>query len=77
MSDVPEESIDMAIIIVPPKIVASVIEEAAKCNVKGVVVITAGFKEVGGEGVELENGIKKISGQTRYPFGRSQLFRDY
>jgi len=53
------EKIDLAIIIVPAKIVPSVLEEAAKKGAKGAVVISAGFKEMGNE--DLENELKNIS----------------
>jgi acyl-CoA synthetase (NDP forming) len=51
---------DLAIIIVPAKIVPIVLQQVADKCVKGVVIISAGFKEVGGEGVELENQVKEI-----------------
>ncbi|MCP4600856.1 MAG: CoA-binding protein [Proteobacteria bacterium] len=57
LSDIPDE-IDMAVIIVPPQIIPTIIEEAAQKKVKGVVVITAGFKEIGGQGIELERQLK-------------------
>ena len=60
LTDVPDE-IDMAVIIVPSHMVGSVVNEAADKGVKGVIVITAGFKEVGGEGVEMEKELKRIS----------------
>ncbi|MBW2324852.1 MAG: CoA-binding protein, partial [Deltaproteobacteria bacterium] len=58
--DVPDE-IDMAMIIVPAEKVLGVAEQAAQKGVKGIVVITAGFKEVGGHGVELENELKELA----------------
>ncbi len=39
--------VDQAIIVVPPKYVEGVVEECGKKNVKSVVIITAGFAEVG------------------------------
>ena len=51
--DVPEE-IDIAIIVVPGKFVNQIAEECGKKSIKGLVVITAGFKEIGGEGIERE-----------------------
>jgi len=53
-----DDEIDLAVIIVPAEIVPSILEECAEKKVKGVVVITAGFKEVGGRGVELEKKLK-------------------
>lgn len=60
LSSIPDE-IDLAVIIVPAEIVPSIIEEAAAKQVKGVVIITAGFKETGGNGVELENNLKELA----------------
>ncbi|MEI6775710.1 MAG: acetate--CoA ligase family protein [Chloroflexales bacterium] len=45
---------DLVVIVIPPEHVIAVVEECGKKGVKGLVVITAGFKEVGGEGKELE-----------------------
>lgn len=52
-----ENEIDMAVVVIPAKFVPSVIEECGTKGVKGVVVISAGFKEVGGEGTKLEKQI--------------------
>ena len=58
LTDIPDD-VDVAVIIVPSRMVHEVVEEAAEKGVKGVVVITAGFKEVGGHGVELEDQLKE------------------
>jgi acetyl coenzyme A synthetase (ADP forming)-like protein len=55
--DIPDE-VDMAVLIVPSEQVESVIELAARKGIKGVIVITAGFKEIGGHGVELEKKVQ-------------------
>ncbi len=55
------DPIDLAIIVVPPKIVPSVIAECAEKGVKSAVVITAGFKEVGAEGAALEKQFADIA----------------
>ena len=55
------DTIDLVIIMVPRDLVLPAIDDCHKKNVNAVVVITAGFKEVGGEGAELENKlIEKI-----------------
>ncbi len=59
LEDIPDE-VDLAVIIVPAKIVCPILEEAGQKKVKGGVVITAGFKEIGGHGVELENSVKEV-----------------
>ncbi|HUT55751.1 MAG TPA: acetate--CoA ligase family protein [bacterium] len=60
LTAVPDDEIDLAVIIVPAEAVGAVVEEAAAKKIRGVIVITAGFKEVGGKGVELENGLKAL-----------------
>ena len=51
LTDIPDE-VDMAVVIVPAAVVPAFIEEAAARGVHGLVIITAGFKETGGEGLE-------------------------
>ena len=46
--------VDMAVISVPKQHVVAAIEGCGRKGVKAAVIITAGFKEVGGAGVELE-----------------------
>ncbi len=59
LSKVPANEIDLIVIIVPAKYVASVMEEAVTKNVKTAVIITAGFKEVGNK--ELEDQVIAIA----------------
>ena len=47
-------SVDLAIIAVPAKVVLSVVDQCNKANIKDIVVISSGFKEIGGEGKLLE-----------------------
>lgn len=49
-----KEPVDMAVIAVPAARVPEVAEDCGKAGVKNLVVISAGFKEVGPEGLELE-----------------------
>ncbi len=58
--DLPE-TIDLAVVIVPASIVPDVVEESGKKGVKGLVVISAGFKEVGADGAELERQVFSIA----------------
>ena len=53
VSDLPEVP-DLVIISIPSKAVNPVVKECGEFGVKNLVVITAGFKEVGGEGVKME-----------------------
>ncbi|MHC4478683.1 MAG: acetate--CoA ligase family protein [Planctomycetota bacterium] len=55
---------DLVKIIVPAKVVPLVIQQCARLGVKAVVVVTAGFKEVGDEGKELEQHVIRIAKQA-------------
>jgi len=48
------QSVDLAVIVVPPPAVKDALESAIRAGAKAVVVITAGFKEVGPEGAAME-----------------------
>src|SRR5512134_2522135 len=50
--------VDLAVIAVPAPLVLEAIEECGRKGVKGVVVITAGFKETGAEGAERERKLR-------------------
>ena len=52
---------DLVIIIVPAKIVPTIMEQCADVGTKSVIIITAGFKEIGKEGDALEKQIVKIA----------------
>lgn len=54
------DPIDLAVIIVPAVFVADVLTECGEKGIKGAVVISAGFKEIGGKGVQLEKNVKSI-----------------
>ena len=58
--DVPKP-IDLAVIVTKNTIVPIVLEECGKKKVKGVIIITAGFKEVDEEGAKLEQHLKDIA----------------
>jgi len=62
LGDIPDE-VDLAVIIVPAEAVCDVMEEAGVKSVKGAIVITAGFKETGGGGRELEEKLKGVIGK--------------
>lgn len=53
IGDVPEP-VDLALIVTPASTVPGIVAECAAAGVKGVVVISAGFKETGNAGRELE-----------------------
>lgn len=56
ISSVPEK-VDLAVITTQSKFVPSIIEECVKVGVGGAVIISAGFKETGPAGIELERQI--------------------
>ena len=57
--DIPTE-VDLAIITIPSSFVLEVAKECGEKGVKAIVCITAGFKEVGGEGAENEKKLLAI-----------------
>jgi acetyl coenzyme A synthetase (ADP forming)-like protein len=52
---------DLVVIIIPAKLVPAMMQQCAKVGVKSVIIITAGFKEVGQEGRELEKQVVQIA----------------
>ena len=54
------EPVDLAVIAVPKERVCDVVEESGAAGVRGLVVISAGFREVGGDGVERERALMDI-----------------
>lgn len=51
------DAVDLGIIILPPKPALNAVAESIEKGVKGVVIVSAGFREVGGEGRETEDRI--------------------
>ncbi|MDD4815631.1 MAG: acetate--CoA ligase family protein [Clostridia bacterium] len=51
--------VDMAVLAVPSKAILGVIDECHSANISNIIIISAGFKEIGGEGVVLENEVVK------------------
>jgi len=54
------ETVDLAIIATPAKTVPDIVEQCGKAGITGVIIISAGFKEVGPEGKALEDKIIEI-----------------
>jgi len=48
---------DLAVIITPPPTVPGIVKDCGVRGVKGVIIISAGFKEIGAPGVELERQV--------------------
>lgn len=55
------DSIDLAVIVIPNRLVASVLDECGRQGVKGVIVISAGFREAGGDGIKMEKELVFIA----------------
>jgi len=55
------DPIDLAIIVIPNKYVASSLEECGQKGIKGAVIISAGFREAGLEGVRMERELVAIA----------------
>ncbi|MGO9231869.1 MAG: GNAT family N-acetyltransferase [Bryobacteraceae bacterium] len=53
VSEIPEQ-VDLAVIVTPPPSIPGLITECGENGVRGAIVISAGFKEVGAEGAALE-----------------------
>lgn len=54
--DVPAK-VDLAVIVIPAPAVPAAVEQCGQAGVKAVIVISAGFKEIGPEGVALERQV--------------------
>ena len=56
VGEIPDQ-IDLSIIVVSPKAALQGVEDSIARGVKGIVIVSAGFREVGKEGLEIENRI--------------------
>ena len=54
LTEIPDE-IDLGIVILPPKAALQAVQEAVEKGVKGIVIVSAGFREVGPEGRAIED----------------------
>ena len=59
ISTIPDP-IDLAMIILPPNAALQAVKDCIAKGVKGIVIVSAGFKEVGGEGAAIESEIKQL-----------------
>ena len=55
-----KEEIELAVVATPNKIVPAVMEEIGKKNIRGTIIVSAGFKEVDEQGARLEKEIASI-----------------
>lgn len=61
--DIPDP-VDLSFIILPPKLALKAVQESLDKDVGGIVIVSAGFKEVGGEGAEIEQEIVRLCRQA-------------
>ncbi len=59
VKDIPGE-VDLAMIILPPRLALKAVEDSIDKGVGGIVIVSAGFREVGGEGLDVENKIVEL-----------------
>ena len=59
------ETPDLAVIVTPAHTVPGIIQECADAGIKGVIIISAGFKEAGEQGAELERQVLEIAREAR------------
>lgn len=63
LKDIPDK-IDLVVVVTPAATIPAIIEEAGKLGIPGAIIISAGFKEVGPEGVAREEAILKTAQKT-------------
>jgi acetyltransferase len=59
IAEIPD-TVDLAMLIVPPPAALKAVGDAIAKGTRGIVIVSAGFREVGGEGLEIENRIKDM-----------------
>ncbi|MFO7748978.1 MAG: acetate--CoA ligase family protein [Desulfobacteraceae bacterium] len=59
ISDIPGE-VDLAMIILPPKLALKAVKDSIDKGVGGIMIVSAGFREVGPEGLAVENEIVDV-----------------
>lgn len=64
IGEAPDE-VDLAVIVTPAPTVPGIIEECVQAGVKGAIVISAGFKEIGAAGAKLEQEILQKARQAK------------
>ncbi|HVN22396.1 MAG TPA: acetate--CoA ligase family protein [Syntrophorhabdales bacterium] len=62
-----DKKIDLAIIVIPARVVPDTLEECGRRGVGASIVISAGFRETGREGLQAERKIAEIATKYRMP----------
>lgn len=60
VSDI-EADVDLAVIATPAPTVPGIVEACGEAGIRGLIIVSAGFREVGEEGAELERDIRQIA----------------
>ncbi len=60
--DIPDP-VDLAIVATPARLVAGLLDECGEAGVRGVVVVSGGFREIGGEGRQREDAVRARVGR--------------
>lgn len=60
IADVPDP-LDLAVVVLPAPMTPSVLQACGERGIKAVIIISGGFKEVGGSGIALENECRQIA----------------
>ncbi|MDY6872913.1 MAG: acetate--CoA ligase family protein [Chloroflexota bacterium] len=60
VTDVPDP-VDLAVIVLPAPMTPDVLQSCGERGIKSVIIISGGFREVGGDGVALEHTCKEIA----------------
>ncbi len=56
-----QDRVDLAVVAIPSKLIPPIVEECGEKGVKSMIIISAGFKETGKEGAELEKQLVGIA----------------
>jgi acetyltransferase len=62
VKDIPD-SVDLAVLIIPARLVPQVIQDCGEKGVKGAIIISGGFSEAGPEGEELQKQVASVAAQ--------------
>ncbi len=63
-----EDPLDLAVLVFPSSVCNLALEQCGKKGVKAAIIISAGFKEIGGEGIKREEQIKEIANKYGISF---------
>ncbi|PQO40725.1 acetate--CoA ligase alpha subunit [Blastopirellula marina] len=64
IGDVPEK-VDLAVICTPAATVPNLVQQCGEAGVRGIIILSAGFREVGADGKKLEEEIAKTAAKFR------------